>query len=132
MLTGSYSTIFKRRLMDQRFELGNLLQRNVPVRQIEAGEKIFLEHETGNEMYVVVSGRIDVLTFGRVLEQVGPGGMFGEMALIDEGPRSAAALAAEASEVVVIDRDLFAALVREEPGFALSIMRVLAARLRRR
>ncbi len=118
--------------MTGSFDIDIILRRSVPVRPIEAGEKIFLEHETGNEMYVVVSGRIDVLTFGRVLEQVGPGGMFGEMALIDEGTRSAAALAAEASEVVVIDRDLFAALVREEPGFALAVMRVLAQRLRRR
>ena len=118
--------------MDDTFNLDVLLRRSVPVRQVDAGEKIFLEHETGNEMFVVVSGRIDVLTFGRVLEQVGPGGIFGEMALIDEGPRSAAALAAEPSEVVVIDRDLFAVLVREEPGFALTVMRTLAARLRRR
>jgi CRP/FNR family transcriptional regulator, cyclic AMP receptor protein len=118
--------------MDDTFNLDVLLRRSVPVRQIDAGEKIFLEHETGTEMYMVVSGRIDVLTYGRVLEHVGPGGMFGELALIDEGPRSAAALAAEPSEVVVIGKDLFALLVREEPGFALAVMRALAARLRHR
>ncbi len=118
--------------MDQRFELGNLLQRNVAVRLIDAGEKIFLEHETGSEMYIVVTGRVDVLTYGQVLEKVGPGGIFGEMALIDEGPRSAAAMAAEASEVIVIDRDMFAVLIKDEPGFALEVMRALARRLRRR
>lgn len=117
---------------DDTFNLDVLLRRSVPVRQIDAGEKIFLEHEIGSEMYVVVSGRVDVLTYGKVLEQIGRGGIFGEMALIDEGPRSAAALAAESTEVVVIGRDLFAALVREEPGFAMAVMRVLAKRLRRR
>ncbi len=66
-----------------------------------------------------------------MLESVGPGGIFGEMALIDGGPRSAAALAAEATEVAVIDKAAFHALVREEPAFALAIMRLLAERVRR-
>ena len=117
---------------DDTFNLDVLLRRNVPVRQIDAGEKIFLEHDIGREMYVVVSGRVDVLTYGKVLEQIGPGGIFGEMALVDDGPRSAAALAAEATEVVVIDENMFAVLLREEPGFAIAVMRVLAKRLRRR
>jgi CRP/FNR family transcriptional regulator, cyclic AMP receptor protein len=51
--------------------------------------------------------------------------------LIDAGPRSAAALAAEATEVAVIDRTAFHAILREEPEFALAIMRLLAARIRR-
>lgn len=102
------------------------------MRTLEAGEPLFFEHQTGEDMYAVVSGRIDILTYGKVLEQVGPGGIFGEMALIDDGPRSAAALACERSEVVVISRALFAQLVAEEPSFALHVMKVLAARLRRR
>ena len=118
--------------MDDTFNLDSLLRRNVPIRRFDAGETVFLEHDIGREMFVVVSGRVDVLTYGKVLELVGPGGLFGEMALIDEGPRSAAALAAEPSEVVVIDEKMFAALVREEPGFAIAVMRVLTKRLRRR
>ena len=47
-------------------------------------------------MYVVRSGAVDVITFGKVLERIGPGGMFGEMALIDDAPRAAAALASVA------------------------------------
>lgn len=101
-------------------------------RVLEAGEPLFFEHEPGDEMYVVLSGRIDVVTYGKELEQVGAGGVLGEMALIDEGPRSAAAIAAERSEVAVIPHALFLTLVRAEPGFALCVMRVLAARLRRR
>ncbi len=66
-----------------------------------------------------------------MLESVGPGGMFGEMALIDGGPRAAAALAAEATEVAVVDKATFHALVREEPDFALGVMRLLAERIRR-
>lgn len=102
------------------------------MRVLEAGEPVFFEHQQGEEMYAVLSGRIDVLTYGKVLEQVGPGGLFGEMALIDEGPRSAAALATERSEVFVVSRGLFLTLVAEDPSFALHVMKVLAHRLRQR
>ena len=114
------------------FDTKTLSARHTPLRVLEAGEPVFFEHQHGDEMYAVLSGRIDVLTYGRVLEQVGPGGMFGEMALIDDGPRSAAALAAERSEVFVISRALFLTLIAEDPSFALHVMKVLAQRLRRR
>lgn len=108
------------------------LRHKAEVRLLEAGEPLFFEHQAGTEMYAVLSGRIDVLTYGKVLEQVGAGGIVGEMALIDDGPRSAAALAAERTELAVIPRALFLTLVKQEPAFALHVMRVLAARLRRR
>jgi len=113
------------------FEFDWLTRRDVPFRRFDAGERIFLEDDAGDCLYVVRSGQVDVITFGNVLESVGPGGMFGEMALIDGGPRSAAALAAEATEVAVIDKAMFHALVREEPEFALRIMHVLTERIRR-
>ncbi len=116
--------------MDEPFDLACLARRNVPVRRFDAGERIFLESDAGDYMYVVNTGKVDVITFGNVLESVGPGGIFGEMALIDGGPRSAAALAAEATEVAVIDKTTFQALVREEPAFAFAIMRLLTQRIR--
>jgi CRP-like cAMP-binding protein len=112
-------------------DLGCLDRRNAPLRRLEAGERVFLEDDAGDCMFVVRSGKVDVITFGNVLESVGPGGVFGEMALIDGGPRSAAALAAEATEVAVIDKAIFETLVREEPTFALAIMRLLVGRIRR-
>lgn len=117
--------------MDEPFDHACLTRRNVPVRRFDAGERIFLEDDAADCMYLVRSGTVDVITFGTVLESVGPGGMFGEMALIDGGPRSAAALAAEATEVALIDKETFHALLREEPAFALEVMRVLAQRIRR-
>ena len=116
--------------MDEPFDLACLTCRNVPVRRFDAGERIFLEDDAGDCLFVVRSGKVDVITFGSVLESVGPGGMFGEMALIDGGQRAAAALAAEATEVAVVDKETFHALVREEPAFALAVMRVLAQRIR--
>lgn len=102
-----------------------------PRRSIEAGAKVFLETDRGDVMYVVRSGRIDIITYGAILENVRSGGMFGEMALIDGGERSAAALAAENSEIYAIDRATFLTLIREDPEFALRVMAVLAARIRR-
>jgi CRP-like cAMP-binding protein len=108
-----------------------LAQRGMPVRRFEPGERIFLEDDEGDCMYVVRSGRVDVITFGNVLETVAPGGIFGEMALIDGGMRSAAALAAETTEAVVIDAAAFRTLIADQPDFALAVMQLLAERLRR-
>ena len=83
-------------------------------------------------MYVVRSGAVDVISFGNVLDRIGAGGVFGEMALIDDAPRAAAALASEATEVVVIDKPTFLKLIAEEPEFALQIMKLMADRVRRK
>jgi len=113
------------------FEFDVLTRRGVPLQRFDPGERIFLEDDAGACLYVVRTGRVDVITFGRVLETVGPNGIFGEMALIDDGARSAAAMAREPTEVAVIDKTTFHALIREEPEFALSIMRLLTERIRR-
>lgn len=118
-------------MTQETIDLSCLDRRNVPLRRLDAGERIFLEDDAGDCMFAVRSGKVDVITFGSVLDSVGPGGVFGEMALIDGGPRSAAALAAEPTEVAVIDRAMFETLVREEPDFALAIMRLLTGRFRR-
>lgn len=113
------------------FDFASLLRRGVQLRRCDAGERIFLEKDPGDFLYVVHTGRVDVITFGTVLESVGPNGIFGEMAMIDDGPRSAAALTSEPTELAVIDKSVFLALLREEPDFALRVMRVLAQRIRR-
>ena len=107
-----------------------LTRAGFPLRSYAAGEKIFLQDDEGGSMYVVRSGRVSIMTYGTVLESVGPNGMFGEMALIDGSPRSATAVAAEPTEVAPIDRSAFAHLVRQDPDFALRVMRLLAARIR--
>lgn len=96
-----------------------------------AGEKIFLQEEGAQAMFIVRSGRVQIVTYGTVLENVGPDGVFGEMALIDEAPRSAAAIAVEPTVVLELDRSQFLALIRERPEFALKIMSILADRIRR-
>jgi CRP-like cAMP-binding protein len=117
---------------DPIFDFSIFARRGIPLKRFEAGERIFLEHDAGDAMYVVRSGAVDVISFGRVLEQVEEGGVFGEMAIIDDSPRAAAALASQPTEVAVIDKATFLTLVAEEPEFALKIMQLMAQRARRK
>ena len=70
-----------------------LTRAGFPLERYAAGDKIFVQDDEGSAMYVVRSGRVNIMTYGTVLETVGPNGMFGEMALIDGSPRSATAVA---------------------------------------
>lgn len=108
-----------------------LQREGVPFASFQAGEKVFLKDEAGGVMYLVRSGLVDILMFGCVLETVGADGIFGEMSLIDDAPRSAAALVATNTEVAIVDRAAFLRLVEDEPKFALYVLQVLAQRLRR-
>jgi CRP-like cAMP-binding protein len=117
-------------LTHNEFDFSILTRRGIPLRRFDAGERIFLEQERGMAMYVVRSGAVDVITFGKILERVGPGGVFGEMALIDDAPRAAAVLASVPTEVAVIDKPTFLKLIAEEPEFALQIMKLMAERVR--
>jgi CRP-like cAMP-binding protein len=97
---------------------------------VEPGHIIFDEGDTGDTMFAVAEGQVDILLDGRVIESVTAGGIFGELALVDESPRSARAVARTATQLVSIDKRRFMFLVQEHPTFALQVMGVLAARLR--
>jgi len=98
---------------------------------LKVGEIVFKAGDPMDDMYLVRSGRIDIVLNGRVVEQVGANQIFGEMALIDNTERSADAVVGEDAELVPINEKLFTFLVHETPRFALDVMRVLAHRLRR-
>ena len=97
----------------------------------KAGEVIFTAGDPGDRMYVVIEGEVDVLFEGRVIETTGPGGILGEMALIDRSPRSATAVAKTDCKLAPIDEKRFEFLVGQTPFFALHVMRVMCERLRR-
>ncbi|MEQ1577662.1 MAG: Crp/Fnr family transcriptional regulator [Hyphomicrobium sp.] len=113
------------------FNFEALDERGTATQSFAAGEKIFLQDDAATCLYVVRSGKVQIITYGTVLENIGPGGVFGEMAMIDGAPRSAAALAAETTEVMAVDRETFLYLIQRDPEFALRIMKVLANRIRR-
>lgn len=96
-----------------------------------AGQAIFSEGEPGQMMYVVLEGQVRLLVRGQVVEELGPGGVLGEMSLIDDRPRIASAVAVSDCRLVPVDEKRFAFLVQQTPRFAIQVMRVLADRLRR-
>jgi len=103
---------------------------DIPVRSYAAGEAIVKVGEPAREMFLLRKGKVAISVHDKTVEEIGPGGIFGEMALIDRAARSANAIAAEDCEVVPIDERLFVILVQDLPYFALDVMRVLAERLR--
>jgi CRP-like cAMP-binding protein len=109
----------------------NLFKYSSDAYDAEAGHVLFSEGEVGTTMYAVVSGRVDLVTGGHVLESVGPGGILGELALIDDSPRSASAVVEESARLVPVDAVRFKRLVQDHPTFALQVMTVMAGRLRR-
>lgn len=98
--------------------------------EVPEGAVIFHEGDTGAEMYGIVEGTVELRSGGKVLRTLGPDDVFGEMALVDQSPRSAAAVAESPCVLAVIDRRRFLFLVQETPTFALQVMSAMASRLR--
>jgi CRP/FNR family cyclic AMP-dependent transcriptional regulator len=82
------------------------------------------------EMYIIRSGKVLISLDGKKIEEAGPGGVVGEMALLDRQARSAEAIALEPTVILPISERLFLILVQDTPGFALEVLRALTARLR--
>ncbi len=101
------------------------------VERLAAGDVIFSAGDPGDCMYVVREGTVTIHADGLPIEEVGPGGIFGELALIDSAPRSATATAATPCELVLLNERAFLYHVSQTPFFALNVMRVLSQRLRR-
>ncbi len=100
-------------------------------RTFSSGEILFSQGDVGDVMYGVIEGEIEIAVNGRVVETVGPGGVVGEVALVDTLPRSATATARTDTKVAVIDNHRFMLMVAQNPWFSIQVMRVMADRLRR-
>src|SRR4029079_1371671 len=98
--------------------------------QLAPGDFLFREGEKGEKMYVLLEGEVDIFLGDFVLETAGPGALVGEMALIDDSPRTANAVAKSPSKLAQIDRRRFHFLVQQTPHFATHVMKILANRLR--
>ncbi|RIK89828.1 MAG: hypothetical protein DCC71_25835, partial [Proteobacteria bacterium] len=101
-----------------------------------AGEVIVREAEPGDDLYLLVEGRVDVLRGAGTpaethLNQLGPGDYFGEMAVLDGRPRSATIVATSPVRVLVLEGERLRELVHDMPELALDLLRVLAERVRR-
>jgi signal transduction histidine kinase len=111
------------------------LRRIAREQEFSAGQEIFKEGDTGDGVYVVrdglveISGLVDEKT-RLVLSQVGPGDMFGEMAVIDDKPRSACAVAKSDTQVYFIPRPEMLSLIERSPVLAMASLREVSQRLR--
>ncbi len=100
------------------------------------GQVIFREGEIGNKAYVLLAGKVRIWKEGEaptshtLLADAVPGELFGEMALVDGGVRSATAQAVEPCEVMVLMRTDFLAQLKRDPAVALDVFGLLARRLR--
>ena len=101
---------------------------------VRADEIVFNEQDLGDEMYLVREGRIRVLqdVAGQPTEVdvVTKGGHFGEMAIIDDMPRSASAIAQEDTSLLVLHKNDFRSAVQDYPDIAFEVFRELTRRLR--
>lgn len=96
-----------------------------------AGTVLMHEGEPGTRMFVLVDGEIAITYQGRPLDHLYPGTIVGEMAMVDDRPRSATAIAATDCCAVPIDRARFNELVSQSPDFAARVMTIMSFRLRR-
>ncbi len=100
------------------------------IRAYAPGEVVFAQGDVSAEMFGVVSGAVELRKDGEPVVVIGPGATFGEMGIISKAPRSLTAVAAEKSEIAVIDERTFLFMVQETPMFALQVMQSLAERIR--
>lgn len=102
-------------------------------REFPVGTVIFAEGDIGNEMYVIQTGKVNIVKKSRDAEKVlvtlSAGAFFGEMAIINQKPRSASAVVLEAARLLVIGPKTFDAMIRGNAEVAVRMIKILAQRL---
>jgi CRP/FNR family transcriptional regulator, cyclic AMP receptor protein len=111
------------------------LSAHAATKRIKRGTTIFSKGDHGSCLYAVCSGQVKITVPSgegkdAVFNLIGPGQIFGEIALLDGGQRTADAVAARDSELLIIDRRDFIPLVQREPEIAIKLIEILCSRLR--
>jgi len=106
------------------------LARVAEIETYAAGQTVFHEGEMGDALYVIVKGKVSIESGGKRLADLGPGDAFGEMAVLDEVPRSATATAQDETEVLRIGSEEFYEILHEQVEIAEGVIRMLTGRLR--
>lgn len=94
------------------------------------GKVLMRQGETGHDMMIVVSGQVGVERDGQRINTLGPGDFFGELALVDGGPRTATVTAEAPARLLVVGHRDFHSLMDEFPAIAAQVMNALAHRVR--
>ncbi len=102
---------------------------------VKAGEAVFWLGDDGDALYVVESGRVAITAPDErgdhlTLDALGPGGVFGEISLLDGGPRTATVRASADSSLLVLRRNEFHTFLRQRPDAAIDILQIMGTRQR--
>lgn len=116
-------------------EMLTVLAQKVHKRVLAKDEILFSKGDEGSSLFVICSGWVKVVTKDTqgsdvVLNQVGEGEIIGEMALLDNEPRSAGVVALEETAVLELKRDSFMEILKQQPDLALSVIRNFSSRMR--
>ncbi len=98
--------------------------------EIPEGKDLTKEGTTGREFFVITKGQAGVYRKGRKVANLGPGKFFGELSLIDGGPRNATVTADSDMEVIVLGQREFLGLLHDVPTMAMKVIKGMASRLR--
>lgn len=115
----------------------SLVSAALRTRRFRRAETVFHAGDPGDALFIVVNGQVKITvppddgSEPAILTTIGPGGFFGELALLDGAPRSATAVALTAVETAVLHRDAFDALVDAQPALRRALLAALAAEIRR-
>lgn len=112
------------------FDIGQVASALGTVVACHAGETLFREGDPARQMYVVLSGMVEITSHGRTIEIIGPGDALGVVSLIDGLTRTADAMAATECELAMLDARSFRQAMEEVPHFVWFVMEGLAQRLR--
>lgn len=124
--TLSKRSVFEKKVLD---DLQKEFEGHAPV-HAPKGKGIMAQGEAAAFMYVVLDGRVAVSFKDHIVERVGPGGVVGEMALIDQSPRTATATAETECTLLSINRRDFLTFIKTKPEFSMSLLKSLVERLR--
>ena len=106
------------------------IRRHSTALRIPAGSEVVRQGERGGDFIVIVQGTAMVAIDGKPVATLGPGDFFGEIALLDGGPRTASVIASSDLEAEVVGHREFTSLLIEAPSLTRNILRGVAARLR--
>ena len=94
------------------------------------GQQILGEGQAGTTMYIVMEGRVTIAINNKIVEKLVPGGVFGEMALVDQAPRAASAIAGTDCALLSMNRQALIELVKSDAAVGMAMMRCVANRMR--
>lgn len=98
--------------------------------EIDAGRTVVEQDATGHEAFVIIEGEAAVIRNGVPVTTLGPGSAFGELAILDGGPRTATVISTTPLRVLVLGQREFGSLIDEVPGLAHKLLTALARRVR--